>query len=205
MFEERETEQPSPNPDSVSNPPHTPKTSWQRDAEARIRDYKAEDEKRLEEKRRADSNFVKVYPQGWKHLRALITDYPLAAKMYAFLAENIDGGVGAVVVSQAILADELGVSDRTIRKLSTYLEERSVMVRIKLQGNLYAYALNPDEVWKSWKDNKNYSAFTTRTLAGNRGNEDVKRRLNVMLKNVAPPLPGLEEHMKPEPESKKGR
>ena len=164
------------------------KAPWQLDAEARIRQYKADDEAKEEEKRRGDSNFIKVYPQGWKHLRELITSYPLAAKLYAFLAEHIDSGLGAVVVSQAFLAEELGVSDRTIRKLRAYLEDNSALVRIKIQGNLYAYALNPEEVWKSWKDGKDYAAFNTRTLARNKDNTDVKRRLNVMLKSRKMPL-----------------
>lgn len=170
--------EPTPTP-----PVATIKAPWQLDAEARIRQYKADNEAAEEEKRRGDSNFIKVYPQGWRHLRELITSYPLAAKMYAFLAEHIDSGLGAVVVSQAFLAEELGVSDRTIRKLSSYLEERHALVRIKIQGNIYAYALNPEEVWKSWKDSKDYAAFNTRTLARNKDNTDVKRRLNVMLKN----------------------
>ncbi len=167
------------------------KAPWQLDAEARIRQYKADDkaeELEREEKRKGDSNFIKVYPQGWKHLRELITSYPLAAKMYAFLAEHIDAGLGAVVVSQAFLAEELGVSDRTIRKLSSYLEDNHALVRIKIQGNLYAYALNPEEVWKSWKDHKDYAAFNTRTLARNKDNTDVKRRMNVILKSRKMPL-----------------
>ena len=175
----------------------TPKAEWQLTAEARIRDLKAVEEAEREEKRTADRDFIKVYPQGWQQLRRLIDDYPLAAKMYAFLAEHIDAGIGAVVASQALMAEELEISERTIRRLSKYLEDSRVITRIKIQGNLCAYALNPEEVWKSWKDNKNFAAFNTRTLARNKENPDIKRRLKLMLKNKkedteSPPLPGLE-------------
>lgn len=179
----------------VITPPPTPeiKTPWQRDAETRIRQYKADDEAAEEEKRRGDSNFIKVYPQGWEKLQQLIDEYPQAAKMYAFLAQHIDAGVGAVVASQALMAEKFNVSERTIRRISKYLEDNNTLVRIKIQGNLYAYALNPDEVWKSWKDGKDYAAFNTRTLARNKDNTDVKRRLNVMLKGMP-----LLDRLKPE-------
>lgn len=184
--------------ENTPEPMPEPTPAWKLDAEARIREYKANEEIEIEEKRRADNNFIKVYPQGWQHLRRLIDNHPQAAKLYAFLAENIDSGVGAVVASQVLLAEEMGVSERTIRRLSKYLEDNGALLRIKVQGNLYAYALNPAEVWKSWKDNKDYAAFNTRTLARNTDNPDVKRRLNVMLKGrknnpETPLLPGLEQ------------
>lgn len=192
MFEQLEaTPQPSTQQKAV-------KEEWQLTAEARIRDLKAEEAEELEEKRTADHDFTKVYPKGWEQLRRLIDEYPLAAKMYAFLAEHIDAGVGAVVVSQILLAEKLDVSERTIRRLTKYLEESNAIIRIRIQGNLCAYALNPEDVWKSWKDHKSYAAFNTRTLARNKENPDIKRRLNVMLKNrkaeqEQPLLPGLEE------------
>lgn len=171
-----------------STQPSPMKAPWQLDAEARIRQYKVDDKAKEEEKRRGDSDFIKVYPSGWDKLQELIEEYPQAAKMYAFLAKHIDAGVGAVVASQALLAEKLNVSERTIRRLGVYLEEHHALVRIKIQGNLYAYALNPEEVWKSWKDHKDYAAFNTRTLARNKDNTDVKRRMNVMLKSRKMPL-----------------
>ena len=166
----------------------TPKAPWQLDAEARIRQYKADDEVKEEEKRRGDSDFIKVYPRGWETLRKLIDNYPPAAKVYAFLAQHIDAGAGAVVASQALMSESLEMSERTIRRIIKYLEDNDALVKIRLQGNLYAYALNPEQVWKSWKDNKDYAAFNTRTLARNKDNTDIKHRLNVMLKSRNMPL-----------------
>lgn len=170
-----------------TTPPPT-QAAWKLDAEARIRQYAADDKAKEEEKRRGDSDFIKVYPRGWDKLQELIEEYPQAAKMYAFLAKHIDAGVGAVVASQTLLAERLNISERTVRRLGIYLEEKNALVRIKIQGNLCAYALNPEEVWKSWKDHKDYAAFNTRTLARNKDNTDVNRRLNVMLKGRDMPL-----------------
>jgi hypothetical protein len=135
------------------------------------------------EKRRANKNFVQVYPKGFKRLRALMDSYPLAAKVYAFLAEHIDESVGAVVVSQDLLAEEMSVTTRSIRTATAYLDEVGAVVRIKLGGSaIYAYCLDPDEVWKTFDDAKEYAAFKTKTLARIRDNGDVKRKLKFMMR-----------------------
>jgi hypothetical protein len=45
---------------------------------------------------------------------------------------------------------------------------------------------DPDEVWKSWNTTKKYAAFNTKTLARQKDNGDIKRRLMVMLKGNDP-------------------
>ena len=59
------------------------------------------------------------------------------------LAEHIDPSCGAVVVSQDVLAEMVGVSERTIRRATAYLEEVLALVRIRVSGSVYAYALDP--------------------------------------------------------------
>jgi hypothetical protein len=95
----------------------------------------------------------------------------------------MEPGTGAVVASQQLLADEIGVSVRTIKTVSKYLEEIEAIIRIRLgAGTVYAYCLDPDEVWKSWNTSKKYAAFNTKTLARKGDNGDIKRRLMVMVK-----------------------
>lgn len=140
-----------------------------------------EDRKTRETKKNKD--FIQVYKKGFERISSLITKNPSAAKLYMFLAEHIEPGTGAVVASQELLAKELEVSDRTIRRLSKVLEEENAIIRIRLgAGSIYAYCLDPDEVWKSWNTSKQYAAFNTKTLARKEDNGDVKRRLMVMLK-----------------------
>ena len=141
-----------------------------------------EDNKARENKKNKD--FVQVYEKGFQRISSLINKNPSAAKLYVFLANHIEPGTGAVVASQELLAEELKVSTRTIRRLSKTLEEEEAIIRIRLgAGSIYAYCLDPKEVWKSWNTSKNYAAFNTKTLARKNDNGDIKRRLMVMLKN----------------------
>lgn len=133
--------------------------------------------------RRADKDFTKVYQKGWNRMQALMKDSPSAARVFAFLAQHIDGQVGAVVVSQEVMARELGVSEITIRRQTKYLEQHGALVRVKVGTGVYAYALDPEEIWKSWADRKDQAAFTARTLVrkSDKANAEVRRRLKVMI------------------------
>lgn len=144
-----------------------------------------------EEAKRQNRDFVQVYPKGWKRLQALIRTNPSAARVYAFLSEHIDGTCGAVVVSQDVIAESLGVHRRTIIRLTKQLEDDGVLVRIKVGTGIYAYALDPDEVWKSWDEHKDLAAFRTRTLVkkSDRANNQVNRKLRFMMGQ--PELPGV--------------
>ena len=146
-----------------------------------IREKFDEDRKARETQKNKD--FVQVYEKGFQRISSLISKNPSAAKLYVFLANHIEPGTGAVVASQELLAEELGVTSRTIRRLSKALEQEGAMIRLRLgAGSIYAYCLDPEEVWKSWNTSKKYAAFTTKTLARKNDNGDVKRRLMVMLK-----------------------
>ncbi len=146
------------------------------------------DERLNEEKesknRKKNQGFTQMYPKGFDRVIAIIEDYPLAAKLYMFLAKHIEPGTGAVVASQQLLADEINVSVRSIQRATKWLDENNVVLRIKLgAGSIYAYCLDPDEVWKSWNTTKKYAAFNTKTLAKEKDNGNIKRRLQVLLKD----------------------
>lgn len=131
---------------------------------------------------RANRGFAQVYPKGWQRLRWLMREWPMAAQLYAFLGEHMDPSAGAVVCSQELLAQELDCHVRTIRRITKWLDEDvGAVVRIKVGAGVYGYALDPDEVWKSWNSAKEYAAFRTKTLARKKDNGDVRRRLQVML------------------------
>lgn len=144
---------------------------------------KAKKEAEEEASKRQNKNFVQVYPKGWKRLQGLIRTNPSAARVFAFLAENIDGSCGAVVVSQQVIAKELNVHERTIRRLTDWLEDEGAIVRIKIGTGVYAYALDPQEVWRSWDGKKELAAFVTKTLVlkSDKSNNQVRRKLKVML------------------------
>ena len=141
------------------------------------------DEEKENKDRKKNKNFTQMYPKGFDRAIAIIEEYPLAAKLYMFLAKHIEPGTVAVVASQQLLADELNVSVRSIQRATKWLDENHVVLRIKLgAGSIYAYCLDPNEVWKSWNTTKKYAAFNTKTLAREKDNGDIKRRLQVLLK-----------------------
>lgn len=145
-------------------------------------------EERMQEKeetanKRKNKGFTQVYSSGFKRIAELFGKYPLAGRLYLFLAEHIEPGTGAVVASQELLAEEMEVTTRTIRTATKWLEDNDALLRVRLgAGGIYAYCLDPNEVWKSWNTSKKYAAFNTKTLARHKDNGDIKRRLMVMLK-----------------------
>ncbi|WP_162543858.1 helix-turn-helix domain-containing protein, partial [Escherichia coli] len=76
------------------------------------------------------------------------------------------------------LANQMGVSTRTIRRWLDYLEEKGALVRIPVAGKVCAYALDPHEFWKGYNTSKDYSAFVTKTLVNKDG--EIKRRIMAM-------------------------
>lgn len=124
-----------------------------------------------------------MYAKGWRRLQSLIQSNPSAARLYALIAENMDPQGGAVVASQTVLAEMLGVTDRTIRTLTKTLEDQGAIVRIRVGAGTYAYALDPDEIWRAWAVSKDHAVFRTRTLVSKADKENgtVKRRIRMMI------------------------
>lgn len=156
---------------------------------------KERDAEKRDDLSKENRRFVQVYPKGWRRLQHLIKTQPSAARLYALLAENIDPAGGVVVAAQTVLAEMLDVNERTIRRLTKSLEEQNAIVRIRVGAGTYAYALDPDEIWKAWDVYKDHAVFRTKTLVSKSGdNTTVRRRLQVMIREFegAPELP-LEE------------
>lgn len=153
---------------------------------ARQNDLKVQEEKRQKqiEEERKNSDFTQVYKKYWKFIQNIIDENPKAAILYNFLAEHAAPDTGAVVVSQQILADKMGVSRMTISRHIKYLEKKNMILKISLSGGVCAYALDPEMVWKSYSTNKEYATFKTKTLVKKIDMEknEIHRKLNVMLK-----------------------
>lgn len=145
------------------------------------------DEERLKEEEseeaKKNKNFAQIYNEGWEKMREFIDDnQPTALKLYTFLAQHMDANTGAIVASHAILAERMNVSTKTIKTVLNYLEKKEAVIRINLgKGTVQAYCLNPELVWKSFDNKKQYAAFNTKTLARKEDNGDVIRKLKVMM------------------------
>ena len=153
---------------------------------ARKRDLENAEKKAIaaRERERKNDDFTQVYAKYWKFMAEIISENPKAAMLYNFLAENSAPDTGALVVSQQILADKLGVSRMTISRHIKYLEKRNVLLKISLSGGVCAYALDPEMVWKSYSTNKDYATFRTQTLVKkiDMEKDEIHRKLNVMMK-----------------------
>jgi hypothetical protein len=155
------------------------------DLQKKVRQLDIDEEKRQEEvkqdEERKNHGFTQTYPLGWKRIAELARGNPQALQLYIFLANHLDPTCGAVVASQQFLADALGVTTRTILTWSKYLEDNEALVRIPVAGRVYAYALNPYEVWKGYNNGKEYAAFNSKTLVNYDG--DIRRRIMSMFED----------------------
>lgn len=154
-------------------------------AELRAKEREAEIRRAEQEEadRRGNIGFSQVYGAGWERIRELVVKNKSAALMYSFFAQHCDRSQGAVVCSQDFLEEALGISRTTIWRATKYLEEANALRRFKVGGNVYAYALNPDEIWKGWDRHKDMAAFRTMTLVRKRDQDTkmISRSMQVRL------------------------
>ena len=125
---------------------------------------KEKDAQRRAELSRENKDFAQVYAKGWRRLQSLIQTNPSAARLYALIAENMDPQGGAVVASQAVLAEMLesqtGQSDpdeSTGGPAGNSADPRRCR-------NLCLRS-DPDEIWKAWAVSKDHAVFRTRLLS----------------------------------------
>ena len=132
------------------------------------------------EEAKKNSNFTQTYPKGWQRIRELVRGQTgcCCYRSLLIFAEHIDPYLWCRGLRPAILANQMGVSTRTIRRWLDYLEEKGALVRIPVAGKVCAYALDPHEVWKGYNTSKDYSAFVTKTLVNKDG--EIKRRIMAM-------------------------
>lgn len=135
------------------------------------------------EKDKKNKDFTQVYPAGWQRLRDLIGLKPNAAKVYTFLAEHCDWDGASVICSQEVMSEMLGISVRTVVRLTQFLEEQGAIVRIRAGKGVYAYALDPSEVWKSTANAKEFASFYTKALVSMKDPENlhVARRVKTFV------------------------
>lgn len=103
----------------------------------------------LQEERRIAAATKNKVPGGFylmsraaeKNLRALQKANPTASLMYSVIRENMQIGTNSVTVSNKAMASILGVSARTVTRLTRYLAEHKYIQVIKI-GNVNSYVVN---------------------------------------------------------------
>src|SRR4051812_28206630 len=74
--------------------------------------------------------FTQVYTKGWDTIRD-IGENQMALKVFTFIAKHCDH-LNALVCPIEVMAEEFGVSGRTIMRATKWLEERRHIVVVKV-------------------------------------------------------------------------
>ena len=136
--------------------------------EERERELK-EQEKREEEARKREKNstfneFAQFNMEGYVHTGVMMSlaDYPAATKLFWFIAKQMDG-YNALIASYAVFQEALNMSIPTIARGVKVLKEKGIL-HIKKSGSANVYIMNPDLIWKSWSNNKQYCEFPAKVI-----------------------------------------
>lgn len=122
--------------------------------------------------------FAKVFSKGWDTISGM-ADNATAVKVYAFIAKHCDH-LNALVCPVEVLAEEIGVSGRTIIRATKFLEQRKHLVIVKV-GTANAYVLDPRDVWKNYDKYRGMCQFGANVLASKAQNKTLKRRMTHFL------------------------
>ena len=112
-----------------------------------------------------NSNFIQVYPDGWKRIKDLLSTNKSALLIYIYLIENM-GSDGSVMVAQKDIAAAVGVSEITVKRQVSFLcdTKNGIIVKRKTNSNINVYGVNPKEAWKSYDGGKAKSLFMLQKL-----------------------------------------
>lgn len=121
--------------------------------------------------------FVKFYDKGLSRVESLLElkGGPTVGKLWVFLVK-MAGHENALVASSELLAQHLGVTDRSIRRAAALLADSGAVVIAKV-GNANCYILNDDEVWKTAEDHHRFCGFRAKALIGFDENPSLRARL----------------------------
>lgn len=139
--------------------------------------YEAVDAALKDNESAKNSGFKMVFREGWRRVQRLARESPNALRLWAFLAEHA-GPNGAILVSQADLAEAVGVTTRTIRTLVRHLEATGALITVREAGGCI-YCLNPHEVWALAADQRRFSPFHTRAIFSRHARGVLSKRLTI--------------------------
>jgi hypothetical protein len=117
-----------------------------------------EAEKRKEQRRNENKDFVQLYRPHIDDVTELAYDNPTAFKIFMFLIKNMDT-TNALSISNKSLQTILDMSKATICRAIKYLKDNGWLCVLK-NGSSNVYIVNPDVAWTAYGDQKAYCKFT---------------------------------------------
>lgn len=132
------------------------------------RQKQLEEEKKREEEAQARAKkspykeFVQVNKEAYKLEDKLMSESPIAYRIFRFLVNNMDG-YNAVVCSQIVLQEKFEVGRTTIYKAVKLLKDKNFLDVYK-SGTTNVYSINKNIVWNSWGNNFKHAKFGANVL-----------------------------------------
>ena len=112
-------------------------------------------------------SWVQTERQAHEAWADLIRRHPNAARLLHLLVANMEPGGGAVVASQGVLAELLGVHRNSVRRAIRTLEDERWIEVVQLggKGGALGYVVNSKVAWSGRRDGRRYARFTAEVLA----------------------------------------
>lgn len=121
--------------------------------------------------------FTKVYPAGWSRVESLLTapGGATVGRLWLFIVRSCDKR-NALVVSNKVLSEELGVSERSVARAVALLVKDGAVKRYKI-GTGSCFVLNDGETWRDDDGARRYCTFNAKAFVGVSENPSVARTL----------------------------
>lgn len=107
-------------------------------------------------------DFVQFNRPFLDEVAKLGSENSMAFKLFMFLCKHMDGG-NALCVSRETLSELLEVTTKTISRAVKYLKDNGWVCVLK-SGSSNVYIINPEVVWTSYHNQKQYCKFESKVL-----------------------------------------
>lgn len=135
-------------------------------------------------RRTENQDFVMLYRHYVQQIADLGMKNSTALKVLLFLIRNMDG-TNAIGVTQSLIAEMTGLARQTVSKAIKYLDENGWLQIYKL-GKANVYVVNPDVVWTSYADQKQYCKFTGTLMLSSVDNWEIQQQNTSRVKQLKP-------------------
>lgn len=109
-----------------------------------------------------NKNFIQIYRPYIDNITELASENSMAYKLFMLLIKHMDGN-NALCVSVKTLAEIFEVSTKTIARAINHLKNNGWICVLK-SGTTNVYIINPDVVWTSYANQKQYCKFQANVL-----------------------------------------
>lgn len=134
------------------------KETIQRLLKMALNDKMREDEKRERENKKSPfRDFYQVNKERTDDLMWLLNENPNSYKILLFLFDHMDK-YNAVMCSYQVLQEALTISRATASRAIKLLKDHG-FIHVYKSGTSNVYVTNPDLVWNSWGNNRQYCEF----------------------------------------------